>query len=113
MRYLIGKMSGSGLLAPLGFIGFLCVLYITKNGWLLAYMSTSGYIAFLVALLLTLKVGKILENRLRGKAFWFFYSAKSFWGLLFWGVTFYIYGTISDFALRKITGDLRLKTDPD
>ena len=64
-------------------------------------MDASGYIAFLVALLLTLKIGKILGNWLLGKAFWFFHSAKSFGVLLFWGATFYTYATISDLAVKK------------
>ncbi len=103
-KYLIGKLSVSGLLVPVGFIGFFFVLYIRKHGLLLAYMNSSGYIGFLVALLLTLTVGSILENRLTGKAFWVFHSARSFWGILFWGVTFYTYATVSDLALKKITG---------
>lgn len=104
LKHLIGKLSISGLLVPIGFIGFFSVLYIRKHGFLLAYMNSSGYIGFLVALLLTLTAGSILENRLTGKAFWVFHSAKSIWGILFWGVTFYIYCTASDFAVKKITG---------
>jgi hypothetical protein len=104
LKNLIRKLTDSGLLGLLGFLGIICILLIRKKGWLVAYMDASGYIAFLVALLLTLKIGKILENRLRGKAFWFFHSAKSFWGLVFWGATFYTYVTISDLAVKKITG---------